>query len=268
MQQCKWAMVFSAVAALVLSVAYFLSLAFEKTQARVCENSAIRMARSLKSYRDAHGGRLPPPFIRDKETGQRHGWRVILLPYVTDDFLYGTYDFRQPWNHPINRQIGNPRKGIPVTGYACAAHTYSSDMTNYIAVVGENTLWPEPEEPTDYEYTTVGADNVRWPAPQGNDVPPDGSAKIVLVELVRSNIPWMTPSDITLDEFIAAVEKNPEGEFFNSHVNGIRAIDASGQLTVIDPYDDSDSIRRRFLVADEEAASDSPTRGNADESAP
>ena len=39
--------------------------------------------------------------------------------------------------------------------------------------------------------------------------------KIVLVELVESDISWLEPKDVTLEEFLDALKRNPQGEFYS-----------------------------------------------------
>lgn len=170
------------------------------------------------------------------------------MPFLTYANSYSGYSFREPWNSSGNQKLGP--KLANITDYACPAHSQSSEMTNYVAVVGENTLWRQPEDPKAYECLTVGEDvyAVRWPLPQGVKPPRDSGKKVIVVELVDSDIPWMEPRDVTLDEFIESIKNDPEGKFYNKHVNGIRAIDISGSVVVIDPYDDIEKIKNMFVV--------------------
>lgn len=218
-----------------------------KWMSDACETSAVSIFLSLRGYRDSHGGHLPPPFIEDKDTGERHSWRAMLLPYrISNPSIWEQYSFQESWNGSGNRQFGN--RG----DFACTAHSNSPEMTNYIAVVGKNTLWPPPEEPQ------------MWPATVGMRVEPKWPNKIVLVELVESYIPWTEPRDITLDEFINTIKADPKGSFYNKYVKGIRAIDASGQLRVIDPYDDVDTIRRMFVVTGEASSPSTDAQEESD----
>jgi len=242
----KWLVVIGAVAALGLSFGLLLPLAVNSSHHRACEIMAISLSLSLQSYVDAHDGCLPPPYFEDQQSSERHSWRVILLPNVTYDRVYGGYSFQEPWNSPRNRTLFRY-----VPSYVCPALSRSSELTNYVAVVGKNTLWPEPDAPQEYPYAKVGERPTNWPAPRGRKMRRDCWTKIVLVELVESNIPWLEPRDVTLDEFLDAVKRNPQGAFYNKYAKGIQAIDASGNVIVIDPSDDLDKIRNMFLVADD-----------------
>ena len=261
MGRCKWMTLFAGLAALALVLGYILVLEINGSNARACTVEAKAVALAFIKYVDTHKGCLPPAFIEDKETGERHSWRVILLPHLAYDYMYGGYFFRESWNSPHNRELMKNR-----TRYACPAHSQSSEMTNYVAVVGTNTLWPEPRTPTAYEWATVGEHNTHWPSPKGRKVTPECVTRIAFVELVESDIPWKEPRDVTLNEFIDAVKKNPRGAFYNKYVNGILAFDLSGQIRVIDPYDDPDRIRSMFVVAEDgngEAEENAATRVNS-----
>lgn len=247
MKSNKLTMLFAVATALALSLACTVTLAVRRSNAHACECCAESVALSLMAFIDSHKGCLPPQYLEDPETGQRHSWRVLVLPHQTYDYIYGGYSFGEPWSSPHNQTL---LKNI--TNYACPAHSRSSEMTNYVAVVGEETVWPKPKTPRDFIYATVGEHNVHWPAPTGKKVLPDCRTKIVLVELVESDIPWMEPRDVTLDEFLAAVTQEPEGAFYNKYVKGIRAIDGAGHVRIIKPYDDIREIRKMFVVGEGE----------------
>ena len=140
MGRCKWTTLFAGVAALALVLGYIVVLEINGWHARACKVDAQTVALSFIKYIDTHDGCLPPAFIEDKETGERHGWRAILLPHLAYDYMYGGYVFRESWNSPHNRIL---MKNMTIM---LAEHIHSrAEMTNYVAVVGTNTLWPEPE---------------------------------------------------------------------------------------------------------------------------
>ena len=158
----KWIVVAGVMVALGLSLGSIVVVAVNRSKAQACQVMARSLALSLLCYLDSHKGCLPPPYIEDPETGQRHSWRVILLPNVTYDYIYGGYSFQEPWNSPHNRALFRY-----VPSYVCPTLSRSSELTNYVAVVGENTLWPEPKAPNEYPFAEVGERPTNWPAPGG-----------------------------------------------------------------------------------------------------
>ena len=257
MKRSNWAkliaLIVSLMILLVILLGWMLSRAIYTANKNMCENRAKIVASSLKSYCNSNDYRLPPRYIENKQTGNRHSWRVLLFPFYGYDSVYGKYRFHEPWNSPQNQELAN------CNNFACPAHSTSPVMTNYVAVVGENTLWPAPKKPAEYALYDYESDEddpgqYEWPVNRGRKIGPDCDSKIVLIELVQSDIPWMEPRDITLDEFLDTIKKNPEGPFYNKYVKGIRAIDASGNLRVIDPHEDRNKIREMFEVKPEKDA--------------
>jgi hypothetical protein len=120
-------------------------------------------------------------------------------------------------------------------------------MTNYVAVVGENTLWMPPKHDMPYQTRIIGK-NTPWPYIENCKLSSGSPDTILLVELVESDIYWAEPIDITLDEFIDSIRTDPKGKFYNSYIKGIRAIDVAGKIRIINPYDDIEKIRNMFIV--------------------
>jgi len=61
-------------------------------------------------------GCLPPAFIPDEQGNPKHGWRVLILPYLEKTGFYGTeglkrlyqsYDFSEAWDGPHNRKLAH-----------------------------------------------------------------------------------------------------------------------------------------------------------------
>lgn len=55
-------------------------------------------------YMDAHGGRFPQD-IRDKDGKPLLSWRVALLPYLGNEFLYSQFKLNEPWDSEHNRKL-------------------------------------------------------------------------------------------------------------------------------------------------------------------
>ncbi len=99
----KWIVVAGVMAALGLSLGSIVAVAVNRSKAQACQVTARSLGLSLSKYLDTHRGCLPPSYIEDQQTGERHSCGVILLPNVTYDYIYGRYSFHEPWNGPHNR---------------------------------------------------------------------------------------------------------------------------------------------------------------------
>ncbi len=117
---------------------------------------------------------MPPAFVVDESGRPMHSWRVLLLPYLDAGNLYDQYDFSEPWDGPSNRRLLNQR---PRT-YALHDRNEEPDsLTNYLVVVGPDTMWPGSKATGE----------------------PFGGRKILIVENVGADVHWTEPRDLNLD---------------------------------------------------------------------
>lgn len=56
---------------------------------------------ALHSYQDKHG-RLPPAVVYGADGRPLHSWRVLLLPYISEEDLFKKFKLDEPWDSPHN----------------------------------------------------------------------------------------------------------------------------------------------------------------------
>jgi hypothetical protein len=107
-----------------------------------------------------------------------HSWRVLILPYIEQQGLYDEYDFDEPWDGPKNRILF---ARMPRVYQFHNRQREGQTTTNYLAVVGQDTIWPGAEKRRRSEIT-------------------DGSANTILIVENRGlEIPWTEPRDLEFD---------------------------------------------------------------------
>jgi len=107
-----------------------------------------------------------------------HSWRILLLPYLGGQKLHDEYRFDEPWNGPNNSRLHSQ---MPNVYKFSPKHRTPTTMTNYLAVVGPDTLWQESGKVTYADIT-------------------DGSGETVhFVECTNSGINWLEPRDLRID---------------------------------------------------------------------
>jgi hypothetical protein len=132
---------------------------------------------AVANYHDLHGA-FPPPYLADAEGRPMHSWRILLLPYLDQKELYDAYDFSEPWDVPNNRRLAERMPRI----YALhGLERPGNTQTNYLAVVGEETVWPAGGGVT-YKGITDGSSNT-----------------IHFVENLSGGVHWMEPRDLAFD---------------------------------------------------------------------
>jgi prepilin-type processing-associated H-X9-DG protein len=132
---------------------------------------------ALTNYHDQHKC-FPPPFVLSEDGNPMHTWRVLLLPYFEESeliTLHREYRFDEPWNGPNNRKLADKMPSV----FCCPKSEGDENETNYVAVVGPETVWPGDE------------------SVQLRSVSDGASRTIHIVEIADSGINWLEPRDLT-----------------------------------------------------------------------
>ena len=111
-----------------------------------------------------------------------HSWCILILPYLDQGELYKAYNFDKPWYGPNNRKLASR---MPALFALYGDHHEGNTTTNYLAVVGPETIWQ-------------GATGV------ASDALKDGpSQTILIVENRGANVHWMEPRDLSFRRWIS-----------------------------------------------------------------
>lgn len=181
-----------------------------------CRGYFKQLAFALHNYHEDYGS-FPPAFVLGPDGERWHSWRVLLLPYVGREELYRKYHFDEPWNGPRNLRL---RDEIPSV-YACpATGDASRGITNYLAVVGRATPWPE-QYATSLEHFVDGVSNT-----------------ILLVESGDSDILWLEPRDLTPPQVMRRPDPNPRPSFSSPHDGMAHVAIADGAARAISEHID------------------------------
>lgn len=146
-----------------------------------CQNNLRNIALALAAYEDQYGS-LPPAVTYDASGRPMHSWRVLILPYLEEQALYQQYRFDEPWDSPHNLQIAQAMPRI----FQCPLSRQRGNLTTpYLAVTGDDTLWPNG---VGFERKAIGATGI---------VTVD---KVLLVEVPYSQTLWTEPRDLPVEE--------------------------------------------------------------------
>ena len=108
-------------------------VAREAARRNQCMNNMKQIGLALDNYHHAHDS-FPPAYIPDENGDPMHSWRVLILPYLEQGYLYDEYDFSQPWDSPHNLQVTDV--AIPI--YQCSSETLpGSTDTSYLVITGQ-----------------------------------------------------------------------------------------------------------------------------------
>ncbi|MEZ6142448.1 MAG: DUF1559 domain-containing protein [Zavarzinella sp.] len=172
----------------------------------------------------ANEGRYPPPYVLGPDGKPWHSWRVLLLPYIEQSNVYEEYRFDEPWNGPNNRKLADQMPRIfRFHGSEPAGNT----TTNYLAVVGQETVW-QTERHITAEDIQDGLDQT-----------------ILLVENNGAKIHWMEPRDLNLADIDLKVN-SPAG--VSSPYLNPGVVTVNGQVFSLRPTIQQDVLRAFFTI--------------------
>lgn len=192
-----------------------------------CRNNLSSIGLALQLYHEHHGC-YPLAYVVDTEGRRLHSWRVLILPELGHQELQRRYRFDEPWDGPHNRQMIPEMPPV----FGCPADTSRPrGQTNYVAVVGPMTIWPNEYSATQRNITD-GLDNT-FHVVENNDL----------------HITWTEPSDLSFNDVKVRVDaKEPPG-VSNSHENRGHALFADGHIRLVNPSINGDIFKMLCTIA-------------------
>ena len=155
-----------------------------------CHYHMKQLAIALHSRVTKDGG-LPQAIVKDEAGNPVHSWRISILPFMEEQLTFDKYDWSQPWNSPKNAAVLN----ASIEVFVCPGDPpmqWNAPQTNYFAIVGSQTAWPEERGLALSEITD------------------DSSSTILVLEVAGWEVPWGEPRDLTYDEAFNILIHNPE----------------------------------------------------------
>jgi hypothetical protein len=183
---------------------------------------------AVANYQGAKGD-YPPAHVLGPDGRRWHSWRVLILPYIGGSDLFNRYSMDEPWNGPHNRTLAGDMPKL----YAFHGTHFPTTVANYLAVVGNETMWPGPVGRKLHEITA------------------DRSSVIHVAENQGLGVHWMEPRD--LDAETMSYEFNhPHG--LSSWYTAPAAAMADGSLRTFTEVYDREALKALLRVAGKPAA--------------
>lgn len=171
----------------------------------VCKINVTQLGLALRNYHEVYDS-FPPAYVVDADGKPLYSWRVFILPFLDRQGLYNGFRLDEPWDSPHNLTLLD----VDVPVFRCPSDEewveetgtdVIKGMTNYLAVVGPNTVWPMPN------------------ACKLDEITDDKSQTVLIVEVKNSGIKWSEPRDLHVTQM--AREINPvAGMGLSSHHKG------------------------------------------------
>lgn len=159
----------------------------EAARANTCRNNLRNLSTAIANY-DTCNAQLPPPMTVDPDGRPLHSWRTMLLPFLEAGELYDAVDFSQSWNSDSNACLSEYYH--PILTCPSVPNEGHSPITNYVAVTGANTAWPEGGTPRSYKDFASTACTVLVIEYAASDIHFAEPRDIRLGDLTSGNVPW------------------------------------------------------------------------------
>lgn len=191
---------------------------------------------ALHAYHDDYGS-FPPAYLLGADEKPWHSWRVLLLPYLGEQQLYGRYRFDEPWDGPHNRELKSLR---PKVYKSPLQQSEDSRFATALAVVSRRTMWPACF-PVRIEQVTDGISNT-----------------IQLIENDASDITWTEPRDLRERDALSLLKSPSQKNAASRPVQSIFVLFADGAVHLLSPQINRDLFvslltpaYRQLMVSDD-----------------
>lgn len=223
-QMMWWGILCFMLLAIVAAYAYVA----DQWHSMICRHRLRAIGVALQCYHIRYGV-YPPACVCDQNGNPVNSWRALAAPYgIWDNFPSG-FNYAKPWNLSKNSELLS--RNITRWQFQCpSAHNHEPAITDYVAVVGPNTMWPGRES-----------------AKRAGDGSDDD--KILVIEVINSDILWMEPRDLTLEQALDAIQPEKGIGIGSHHRDGIHYVTVGGEVRTLDPDIDRESLRK-LLVRD------------------
>jgi len=230
-QLMLWVAIFAVICAWLTWSWNLRQMTRESGRRAYCMNQLKHLGLALKNYHHDHG-HFPPAYICDENGKPMHSWRVLILPYMDQQAIYDQYDFSEPWNGPNNSKLAmNLEPYFVADHFQCpSGNLGGKPLTNYVAVVGPQTMWPEDR-------------CIRLTGESGA-----GLDTIQLIEITNSDIHWMEPRDLTFEQAAAGIQPKSGLGISSEHPDSVVYLDANYKVHTLEHDTDAAELRELLTV--------------------
>jgi prepilin-type processing-associated H-X9-DG protein len=187
-----------------------------------CTNNLKQIGLGLQNYADVYRC-FPPAYTTDAAGKPMHSWRVLILPFIEQQALYKRYDFNEPWDGPNNSLLA---KEMPIVFHCPADKANPGTLTDYVAIVGPETIWQANRGAT-FDEVTDGSSNT-----------------IAVVEATGLGVNWMEPRDLPFSAVANGINPKQGPGMASQHPGAVIAVFADGHTQTI-----QQNLSRKLLRA-------------------
>ena len=194
-----------------------------------CMNNLKQIAVALHTYHDAYGS-FPPAYVVDEPGTPLYSWRVLVLPYLDQQFLYEQFHLDESWDSPHNAALLKPVPSV----FRCPTRVHKSQndsptCTHYAGVFGSRCVF-QGAEPTTLSQITD-----------------DHAETLLAAEVTDADIPWSAPRDVDVTQHPKLGDRQG---LSSDHPGGLFGMRADGAVRFVLEETDADTVRRLMIRND------------------
>jgi hypothetical protein len=150
------------------------------------QSNMQQIVQALKAYEVQYGS-LPPPYTVDANGKKMHSWRVLILPFLGENRVYGMYNMSEPWDSQNNIRLASEIPSV----FHCTIDPSAKSLgeTSYVVAIGPKTAFRDPTFNADEK--TRENEKVKL-----NEITDGIESTILVVEYHQSGIGWTEPKDL------------------------------------------------------------------------
>lgn len=149
--------------------------------------SLKQICEAICSYKDQYGY-YPPSQVRDSAGNPLHSWRLLVLPFLQANSIFGRYNLSQPWNSESNLELIRFNENDPKWNVHEVFCGKGSRFSHAVLLLPKSPL--EMKLPVSLE--SAGPEFTAWEATFGD--------KLVVLWLDPTSVNWLEPRDVSVDE--------------------------------------------------------------------
>jgi prepilin-type processing-associated H-X9-DG protein len=178
-----------------------------------CMNNMRQIGVAMHNYHDAYGT-LPPAYIADENGRPMHSWRVLILPYLEQGYVFDQYRFDEPWDSPHNQAVTS----VPIPTYCCPSdpgNSPVSSFTNYMVITGPATVF-DGDKATAFRDIIDGLSNT-----------------LMVVEARGTGRHWAEPVDLDVKNVSYPLGSGAPDSPGSYHPGGLNALFCDGAISFL-----------------------------------
>jgi RNA polymerase sigma-70 factor (ECF subfamily) len=141
------------------------------------QNNLRQIANAMHNYH-GNNSHLPPAAVLSQDGKPLLSWRVLLLPYLEQDAVFGQFKLDEPWDSDHNKKL---LATMPKVYAPPGVKTKEPFTTFYQAFTGKGTVFDNPKGNRFIDIT-------------------DGTSFTILLAEAGEAVPWTKPEDLPYDK--------------------------------------------------------------------